>query len=492
MEYEPVIGVEIHVELNTKSKMFSSSPCSFGMMANSQTVGYDLAFPGVMPVVNKQAVRYAIKVCKALNMEIAKTLYFDRKNYFYPDLPKGYQITQQFQPIGKNGYVEIETEDGKIKISVDNAHLEEDTAKQLHLANESLVDFNRCGTPLLEIVSNPDIHSGLQAQKYVEAIREIVTYLDVSDGKMENGSLRCDINVSLKKVGSKKLGVKTECKNLNSIQHIKNAVDYEVKRQTEILNRGEKVVQQTRRWDETLKQTVLMREKTTAIDYKYYREPNIVPIDLDDSFIEDAILDMNKLPTYYREQLKEYNLTSYQIEELLANKELLLYFEECLNLNCKNPQLLCNLLLSDILGYLNNNSLVDANRRKIEMTLKDLKFNNEKLISLVNLFSDNKINSKQCKDILNIMFETGEDPISIAERENFVQNSDESFISSIVSKIIESNAQSVTDWQNGKDKVLGFLVGQVMKESKGKANPNIAKDMILKIIGPCGEYKKKV
>lgn len=490
MDYEPVIGVEIHVELNTKSKMFSLAPCMFGQTPNSMTVGYDFAFPGVMPIVNKQAVRFAIKVCSALNMKVARTLYFDRKNYFYPDLPKGYQITQQFDPIGKDGYVEIIVNNEKIKVGVDNAHLEEDTAKQLHLANQSLVDFNRCGTPLLEIVSNPDMHSGEQAQKYVEAIREIVTYLDVSDGKMENGSLRCDINVSLRKVGSKKLGVKTECKNLNSIQHIKNAVDYEVKRQTEILNCGEKVTQETRRWDEGLKQTILMRKKTTEVDYKYYREPNIIPIDLDESFISDAIMDMNKLPDQYREDLKAYNLSPYQIGELLSDRDYLYYFEECIALGCKNPTYLCNLLISDIHGYLNSTSNIDSNGRKSVKTLKDLVFSVDQLVSLVNLFDQGKINSRQAKDILSIMFEKGLDPLQIAEKENMVQNSDDDFITAIVDKVISENQQSIVDWHNGKDKVLGYLVGQVMKESKGKANPNIAKEKISKIIGPCGEYKK--
>ena len=294
MEFEPVIGIEIHVELKTKSKMFSSAPCNFGQAPNSMTVPFDFAFPGTMPVVNKEAVNFGIKVCSALNMNIARTLYFDRKNYFYPDLPKGYQITQQFHPIGTHGYVEIESQGKTIRVGVDNAHLEEDTAKQIHLSDISLINFNRCGTPLIEIVSDPDMHSGEEAMKYVEAIREIVTYLGVSDGKMENGSLRCDINISLRPKGETKFGTKTECKNLNTIQNIRAAVDYEIARQTEILNAGGVVEQETRRYDEAQKKTVLMRKKTNAIDYKYFREPNIVPIDLDEAFIDDAIMSMNK------------------------------------------------------------------------------------------------------------------------------------------------------------------------------------------------------
>lgn len=477
MEFEPVIGIEIHVELKTKSKMFSSAPCSFGKAPNTMTVPFDLAFPGVMPVVNKEAVRYGIKVCKALNMKIAKTLHFDRKNYFYPDLPKGYQITQQFDPIGRDGYVEINCSGEKIKIGVENAHLEEDTAKQVHLSDISLVNYNRCGTPLLEIVSLPEMHSGEQAMKYVEAIREIVTYLGVSDGKMENGSMRCDINISLRELGSKTLGTKTECKNLNTIANIRQAVDYEINRQKEILERGEKVTQETRRFDEQKKETVLMRKKTSAVDYKYFREPNIVPIDLDDSFIQDSILSMNKLPNAYREELKELGLEDNQIEELLKDRKFVTYFEDCINSGVKDYNILYNLLMSDILGYLNKNSL----------SLDDLKFTKDNLISLVELISSSMINSKQSKEILSIMFESGEDPKKIAKEKNMVQISDTSFISTLVDEVIKDNGQVVSDWKKGKDHALGYLLGQVMKKSKGKANPNIAKKMILDIIGPCGK-----
>lgn len=481
MKLEPVIGIEIHVELKTKSKMFSQAPTSFGKAPNSQTVIYDLAFPGCMPIVNKQAVSFGIKVCKALNMQIAKTLYFDRKNYFYPDLPKGYQITQQFEPIGRDGYVLIQTSNGEKKIRVENAHLEEDTAKQIHLNDCSLVDFNRCGTPLIEIVSLPDIKSGEEAMKYVEAIREIVTYLDVSDGKMENGSLRCDINISLKEVGSDKLGVKTECKNLNSISNIKLAVDYEINRQTKIIESLNKVTQETRRWDDSKKETILMRVKTGEVDYKYFREPNIIPIDLDENFIKDSILSMNKLPSFYRNQLKEYGLNPYQIEELLKSKELVLYFDECVKLGAKSCTVLFNLLTSDILGYLN----------KTKLTLKDLKFSTAQLVELSNMVSDNLINSKQTKEVLQIMIDTGRNPQAIAKDNNFVQISNEDEIKNIVDDVIKNNPQSIIDWHNGKDKCLGFLLGQVMKESKGKANPNIAKKFILDIIGPCGTYIKK-
>ncbi len=479
MEFEPVIGIEIHVELKTKSKMFSSAPCTFGEAPNSQTVPLDLGFPGTMPVVNEEAVIYGIKICSAMHMNIAKTLYFDRKNYFYPDLPKGYQITQQFHPIGTKGYVEINIGGKMVKVGVDNAHLEEDTAKQVHLSDISLLNFNRCGTPLLEIVSEPDMHSGEEAMKYVETIREIVTYLGCSDGKMENGSMRCDINISLRPKGSTKLGTKTECKNLNAISNIRAAVDYEIMRQTEILLSGGAVEQETRRYDENKKMTVLMRKKTNAIDYKYFREPNIVPIDLDDGFIYDAVHSMNKLPNQYRVELKEIGLGDYEIEELLKDREFVTYFEDCISLGVKNPTTLWNFLMVDILGYLNKNNIL----------LSELKFSKDHLVLLINFINQGKINSKQAKEVLSEMFATGRNPADVIKEKGMEQISDSSAIEKIVDDVLSLNAQSISDWQRGKDHALGYLVGQVMKQSKGKANPSLAKSLILEKIGPCGSRK---
>lgn len=479
MEYEPVIGIEIHVELKTKSKMFSPAPCTFGEAPNTQTVPFDLAMPGTMPVVNEEAVVYGIKICSAMHMNIARTLYFDRKNYFYPDLPKGFQITQQFHPIGTKGYVELVIDGKTVRVGVDNAHLEEDTAKQVHLSDISLLNFNRCGTPLLEIVSEPDMHTGEEAMKYVETIREIVTYLGCSDGKMENGSMRCDINISLRPKGTTTLGTKTECKNLNTIANIRSAVDYEIKRQTEILENGGQVEQETRRWDEAKKCTVLMRKKTNAIDYKYFREPNIVPIDLDEGFIYDAQHSMNKLPNQYRVELKQLGLSDYQIEELLKDREFVTTFEDCIKLGVKSPETLWNFLMVEILGYLN----------KKEETLNDLKFSKDYLVSLVNAVSTGKINSKQAKEVLAVMFEDGSDPVKIIKDKGLEQISDTSAIESLVEEVLNANAQSIADWQRGKDHALGYLVGQVMKASHGKANPSLAKELILKKIGPCGSKK---
>ncbi len=311
--------------------------------------------------------------------------------------------------------------------------------------------------------------------KYVEAIREIVAYLGVSDGKMENGSLRCDINVSLRPKGTIKLGTKCECKNLNTIQNIRSAVDYEVKRQSEILDAGGQVEQETRRYDEGLKQTVLMRKKTDAIDYKYFREPNIVPIDLDEGFIYDAIHSMNKLPNAYRSELKADGLSDYEIEELLKNQDFVVYFEDCLALGIKNSSTLWNFLMVDILGYLN----------KSQKTLDELKFSKENLVQLVNDLTSGKINSKQAKEVLAIMIEEGKNPTDIIKEKGMEQISDTGEVEKLVDEILKNNQQSVADYQHGKDHALGYLVGQVMKMSHGKANPNLSKELIVKKIGPC-------
>ncbi len=472
MNFEPVIGIEIHVELKTKSKMFSSGPVTFGNMPNTETVLFDWAFPGTMPVVNKEAVKYGIKIANALNMSVSKTLYFDRKNYFYSDLPKGYQITQQDHPIGYEGFLEIETSNVKRKIGIERAHLEEDTAKQLHFGDMSLVDYNRAGTPLVEIVSKPDIRSGEEASKYVEGIREIVTYLGVSDGKMEEGSLRCDVNISIRPVGSEKLGTKVEIKNLNSIANVKAAIDYEVERQAELILSGGVVEQETRRYNETQKKTELMRKKTNAVDYKYFREPNIVPIDLSDEFIESTIKSMSKLPSAYRAELQELGLSKYEVDELLRDKKYVLYFVDCLSHNVKNIKTLWNYLMVDVLSYLN----------KDEVGIESLKFTSKSLVSLINMLADGKINSKQAKEVLAVMYESGEDAQVIVDRLGLSQVSDDSAILEIVKTVLANNAQSISDFKAGKDRALGYLVGQVMKASQGKANPSKAKEFILKEI----------
>lgn len=474
MEYIPVIGIEIHVELKTKSKMFSSGPVSYGKSKNSQTVLFDLAYPGVLPVVNKQAVRYGIQVASAMEMDIAKVLYFDRKNYFYSDLPKGYQITQNDHPIGSNGVIKITLSDGTVKqIGVERAHLEEDTAKQLHFPKYTLVDYNRCGTPLIEIVSKPEMHTPEEAVKYVEAIHEIITYLDVSDGKMEEGSMRCDVNISLMEKGSDKFGTKVECKNLNSIANVKSALEYEIKRQTELLNNHQVVEQETRRYNDSKGITELMRKKTDAVDYKYFREPNIAPIKLSTSFIKDAISSMKHLPEFYKKIFEDCDLTQYQISQLLPDKNFTYFFYECLNCEVVSTKILWNLLMGDILSYLN----------KTEQKLVNLQIDKEQLVILSNEIAKQNISYQQGKDVLNILLKEDKKTFDIIKSLNLSQVNDDLAIENIVNEVLSLNAQAITDFKNGKDKALGFIVGQVMKASKGKVNPEKAKQIVLNKIG---------
>jgi len=472
MNFEPVIGIEIHIELKTKSKMFSAAPVSFGAKPNTQTVPYDLGCPGTMPVVNKQAVVYGIRVAKALNMKIDQLVRFDRKNYFYTDLPKGYQITQQDYPLGSEGYLDLRTSQGIKRIGVERVHMEEDTAKQLHLGDMSLIDYNRAGTPLLEVVSKPDMRSAEEAMKYVEAIHQIVTFLDVSDGKMEEGSMRCDVNISLRPYGDERFGTKCEIKNLNSIANVRAALEYEIKRQSEALLKGEKIAQETRRYDESLKKTSLMRIKTNAVDYKYFREPNILPIQLSDKFVKDAIDTMGKLPEEYRKDFLSKGLNEKEVEVLLGDKDFTFYFEDVVNLGCENVKTLWNYLMGDISAYLNKDML----------KLSDLKMTKEQLRDFCNMLNKGKINSKQAKEVLGLMLKDGADPKKIVKDLGLEQISDESAVKEIVDRILPENEQSVQDYLRGKDRALGYIVGQVMKASRGKANPEIAKRLILKEI----------
>lgn len=472
MNFEPVIGIEIHIELKTKSKMFSAAPVSFGAKPNTQTVPYDLGCPGTMPVVNKQAVVYGIRVAKALNMKIDQLVRFDRKNYFYTDLPKGYQITQQDYPLGSEGYLDLRTSQGIKRIGVERVHMEEDTAKQLHLGDMSLIDYNRAGTPLLEVVSKPDMRSAEEAMKYVEAIHQIVTFLDVSDGKMEEGSMRCDVNISLRPYGDERFGTKCEIKNLNSIANVRAALEYEIKRQSEALLKGEKIAQETRRYDESLKKTSLMRIKTNAVDYKYFREPNILPIQLSDKFVKDAIDTMGKLPEEYRKDFLSKGLNEKEVDVLLGDKDFTFYFEDVVNLGCENVKTLWNYLMGDISAYLNKDML----------KLSDLKMTKEQLRDFCNMLNKGKINSKQAKEVLGLMLKDGADPKKIVKDLGLEQISDESAVKEIVDRILPENEQSVQDYLRGKDRALGYIVGQVMKASRGKANPEIAKQLILKEI----------
>lgn len=468
MNFEAIIGLEIHVEMKTKSKMFSAAPVTFGDDPNTRTVPLDLAFPGTMPVVNKQAVINAIRVCNALHMTIDDELWFDRKNYFYSDLPKGYQITQQFRPIGSEGYLTINTADGEKTIGIERLHMEEDTCKQLHSWDCTLLDYNRAGIPLVEIVSKPDLRSGEEAMKYAEKIRSIVSFLDVSDGRMEEGSLRCDVNISLRPVGASKFGTKVEIKNLNSFANIQKAIDFEIKRQEQVLLSGEEVVQETRRFDEGTRETVTMRLKTDAVDYKYFTEPNITPIKLSKEFIEDAIRTSPELAEAKLARYASLGLSEYDSSLLINNKENCEYYDAAVKTGA-NPKLVANWVIVDIQAILN----------KQEISIKEFKVSPENLGKLVKLIEEGKVSNKQAREIFAKMMENDEDPSKILASSGTTLISDEAALLAIVNETLDANPQSIIDYKNGKDRAVGFLVGQIMKKTQGKANPAMTNKLIV-------------
>lgn len=461
MNFEAVIGLEIHVQQKTKSKMFSSAPNGFSRDPNTQIAPLDMAFPGTMPVVNKQAVINAIRVANALHMEIDHTLYFDRKNYFYSDLPKGFQITQQRRPIGKNGYVMVATPNGMKRIGIERIHMEEDTCKQEHFMDYSLLDYNRAGVPLCEIVSLPEISNGVEAREYAEAIRNIVVYSGTSDGKMEEGSMRCDTNISIRPYGQKAFGTKVEIKNINSFKNIELAIEYEIKRQSELLLRGVKIQQETRRWDEASGRTILMRVKTDAVDYKYFCEPNITPIHLSNEFVQNAIDTCPELYDSKKERYLSYGLSEMDANVILANPKMAAYFEKGIE-KVKNPKDLANYLIGEINGYLNKKGI----------TLDELELSPLTLGEIVAMQETGGLSHKQCVDILNKVLEEKCAPEEAKKALNIVaQVSDSGTILAFVNEVLEKNPQSIGDFKNGNQRVLGFLVGQVMKASHGKVNP---------------------
>lgn len=467
MEYDVTIGIEIHVQLKTVTKMFSGAPTSFGRQANTCVNEIDLGMPGAMPEVNREAVAKAIQACTALHLTIDPLVKFDRKNYYYSDLPKGFQITQQFHPIGRDGYVEIDTPEGKRKIRIERIHMEEDTAKQFHLTKVSLLDFNRAGTPLIEIVSKPDMHNGQEAEAYVEALRQTLYYIGVSDCKMEEGSMRCDVNVSIAPKGASHLGTKNEIKNLNSISHIGKAVDYEVERQKKVLESGGTVFQETRRFDEKTGTTVMMRRKEGNVDYKFFPEPNIFPILLDPEWIKSIQAAMPELPQARRERYeKSYGLSQRDIDILIANKEMAEFFESCMKYS-KNAKSVCNWLLADVSAWLNAH----------ETTISASTLKPEHLAKLVAMIDEGRISSKQAKELVDDLM-AGRDPEVSAKEKGLEQMSDTGALEAMVKEVLDANPQAIVDFKNGKDRAVGFLVGQVMKKSRGKANPGMASKLV--------------
>ena len=467
MNYETVIGIEIHCELKTKSKMFSGAPVAVNMQPNTCVNEIDLGHPGVLPSLNKEAVRLSVLACSALNLEIDPVVRFDRKNYYYSDLPKGFQITQQFHPIGQHGYIDLELEEGTKRIRINRLHMEEDTAKQYHADDETWIDFNRAGTPLIEIVSEADIRSAKEAMAYVEKLRNILVYLDVTDGKMEEGSLRCDINISLREIGTEAFGVKTEVKNLNSISNIERAIQAEVERQSALLNAGDVVEQATRRYDDVAKTTILMRKKEGTVDYKYFPEPNIPPIRLDQKWIESIQASMPELPDVRHARYMGLGLSDYDAQVLISNKALSDFFDRLLK-HTNYVKLAANYCISDLLANISQKELSDESYA--------LKI--EEMGQLINGLGKQDISSKQAKDIFVELLK-GKDYQATIKALNIEQVSDTSVLSAMIEAVLEENEQSIIDYHNGKDRALGFLMGQIMKKSKGQANPALTNKLLL-------------
>ncbi|MCD6407704.1 Asp-tRNA(Asn)/Glu-tRNA(Gln) amidotransferase subunit GatB [bacterium] len=473
-DYEIVIGLEVHVELLTQSKMFCGCSTKFGQPPNTQVCPVCMGMPGVLPVINLKAIELALKAAIAFHSEISPYCRFARKNYFYPDLPKNYQISQYEQPIATGGYIEV---DGK-KIRLKRVHLEEDAGKLIHSEkgeNFSFVDFNRSGIPLLEIVSEPDINSPEEAEKYLLTLKQILEYLEISDCNMEEGSLRCDANISVRKKGENRLGVKTEVKNMNSFKSVRKALTFEGRRQINLLKKGEEIIQETRLWNENLQITEGMRSKEEAHDYRYFPEPDLVPVEINAEWIEKVKETIGELPSERKERfMRDYNLSDYDATLLTSKKEIGDYFEKCVK-KFNKPKIVANWIMGDLMAILKE---------------KKIKINNspmtpDYLVELLTLIEEKKITGTIGKEVLVDVFETGKSPSEIVKEKNLIQIQDEDFISKVIEEVVKENPQPVEDYKKGKEKAIGFLIGQVMKKTKGKANPQIVRELLI-------EHLKKI
>lgn len=469
MELEPVIGLEIHVQIDTKSKMFCSCPVEFGAEPNSNVCPVCLGLPGSLPVINKRAVELAIRAGLALNCRINERSLFARKNYFYPDLPKGYQISQYEEPLAVEGWLEV---DGK-KIRIRRLHLEEDAGKNIHEGSKTYVDLNRAGTPLMEIVTEPDIDSPELARKFLETLRNIMRYAGVSKADMEKGQLRCDINVSLRPKGSKELGTKVEIKNVNSFRFVQKAIEAEIERQSRIIKEGGKVLQETRTFDPSTGLTHPMRTKEEAEDYRYFPDPDLLPLVVPKEWIESIRANMPEMPHQRLERFKkDYGLDDYSARVLTDNKELGDFFEEALKHYHEEPKGIANWLLNDLLGGL----------REMGLEIESSPVSPRQLASLVKLIKEGVISSKLAKEVLKDMLQSGKDPEVIVEEKGLRQVSDEGAIRSLIEDVLRENPKEVERYKSGEEKVFGFLVGQVMKKAKGKANPQLVNKLLKEML----------
>ncbi|MCK4261263.1 MAG: Asp-tRNA(Asn)/Glu-tRNA(Gln) amidotransferase subunit GatB [Halanaerobiales bacterium] len=473
--YEIVIGLEVHAQLSTNSKIFCGCSTEFGAEPNTHTCPVCLGLPGVLPVLNKKVVECAIKVGLALNCEIALFSKFDRKNYFYPDLPKAYQISQYDLPICKNGYIDVEDNNGEIfRVRINRIHIEEDAGKLVHgvsitESNVALVDLNRAGVPLIEIVTEPDIESPDKARAYLITLKSILKYLSVSDCNMEEGSLRADANVSIMPKGSKVLGTKTELKNMNSFRAIERALKYEIERQTEVIQNGGKVIQETRTWDEKTGKTVSMRSKEDAHDYRYFPEPDLAPIELAEDWVDEIRKTIGELPREKKHRfIDEYGLPKYDANILTMDKALANFFEEAVK-EYHDSKVVSNWVIGDFLRLV----------KEEDMDYKDLKMTGLLLSEMLKMIENGKISGKIAKTVFEEMFKTGKDPKVIVEEKSLIQISDESALEGIIEKVLDINPQAIEDYKAGKERAIKYLMGQVMKESRGKANPGMVSEMLM-------------
>jgi aspartyl-tRNA(Asn)/glutamyl-tRNA(Gln) amidotransferase subunit B len=473
-EYEVVIGLEVHAELSTNTKIYCGCSTEFGADPNTHCCPICTGMPGTLPVLNEKVVEYAVKAGLATNCEIAKFSKQDRKNYFYPDLPKAYQTSQYDLPLCEHGHLDVNVDGKKTTIGITRIHIEEDAGKLIHDAytGGTLVDMNRCAVPLIEIVSEPDIRSAKEAVAYMQTLKGILEYLEVCDCKMQEGSLRCDVNLSVRPVGQKEFGTRTETKNLNSFKAIENSIEFEIKRQIEELENGGVIYQETRRFDDAKGIGYAMRSKEDAHDYRYFPEPDLAPIVLSAEYVENIKNNLPEMPHIKKERyMKEYDLSEYDAELLTSSKYTAAYFEKAEAI-CKNAKAVSNWIMGDFAKMLN----------EAEQTIDQSNITEENLAELIMLIDKGTISSAIAKKVFIEMFETGKNAKVIVEEKGLVQNSDEGAIKEIVEKIVAANPQSVEDYKAGKDRAIGFLVGQVMKESKGKANPGIVNKLLLEML----------
>ena len=474
MEFETVIGLEVHAQLLTDTKIFCNCSTKFGGAPNSHTCPVCLGMPGVLPVLNKKVVEFAMKMSLATNCTINKSCSFARKNYFYPDLPKGYQISQYAYPLAEHGYVYLEVDGEQKKIGITRIHMEEDAGKLMHDEHNpvSYVDLNRTGVPLIEIVSEPDMSSPAEAADYLKRLHEILVYLEICDGNMEEGSFRCDANVSIRPRGQKEFGTRTELKNMNSFRNVQRALEYEVKRQQYIVENGGTIVQETRLWDDAQGVTNPMRSKEEAHDYRYFPDPDLVPVIVDDAWVEKIGKELPELPLARRQRfVQDYQIPAYDAGVLTADKALANYFEEIVRL-CSKPKAASNWVMGDVLRFLNEE----------KRDIRDCSISPAALAEMISLIDGGTISGKMAKDIIEEMYKTGKAPRTIIAEKSMVQITDKGELVGTIQSIMDANPNQLKDYRGGKDKLFGFFVGQVMKATQGKANPQIVNELLKKML----------